>query len=130
MVLNDPLANALSSIVNSENVSKKQVTLFPVNNTISRVLEILKEEGYLGVFEENPDSKGTSFTVNLIGKINKAGAIKPRFSVQNEGYEKYEKRFLPARNVGIMIVSTSQGVMTHTQAKKKNIGGKLIAYCY
>ncbi|MFP4423710.1 MAG: 30S ribosomal protein S8 [Candidatus Woesearchaeota archaeon] len=130
MVLNDPLANALSSIVNSENVSKKQVTLFPVNKTISRVLEILREEGYLGSFEENPDSKGTSFTVNLIGKINKAGAIKPRFSIQTEGYEKYEKRFLPARNVGIMIVSTSQGVMTHTQAKKKNIGGKLIAYCY
>ncbi|MGM5488229.1 MAG: 30S ribosomal protein S8 [Nanobdellota archaeon] len=130
MALNDPLANALSSIVNSENVSKKQVTFYPVNNTIKRVLEILMDEGFIGSFDENQDSKGNSLTVNLLGKINKVGAIKPRFAVQTENYEKYEKRYLPARNIGIMIVSTSQGVMTHIQAKKKNIGGKLIAYCY
>jgi small subunit ribosomal protein S8 len=66
----------------------------------------------------------------LIGNVNNAGVIKPRFSVTKDNYEKFEKRFLPARNIGVMVVSTSQGIMTHHESKKKNIGGRLIAFCY
>jgi len=45
-------------------------------------------------------------------------------------YEKWEKRFLPAFDFGLLIVSTSQGVMTHKEAREKGIGGRLIAYVY
>ena len=68
--------------------------------------------------------------INLIGSINKCGVVKPRFSVKKNDFEKYEKRYLPAQNFGILIVSTSQGIMTNYEAKEKNLGGKLLAYVY
>ena len=45
-------------------------------------------------------------------------------------FEKFEERYLLARGMGILIVSTKWGIVTHNEAKKKNIGGKLLAYCY
>ena len=45
-------------------------------------------------------------------------------------YEKYEKRFLPAKGFGILIVSTPKGLMTHEEARKKKLGGVLIVYVY
>jgi small subunit ribosomal protein S8 len=44
--------------------------------------------------------------------------------------EKYEARFLPAQNFGVLILSTTEGVVTHTRAKELGIGGKLLAYVY
>ncbi len=66
----------------------------------------------------------------LLGKVNKCGAIKPRFSVKKGGFEKFEKRYLPAKNFGMIIVSTSKGLMMHDEAKKKGLGGRLISYVY
>jgi len=40
------------------------------------------------------------------------------------------KRFLPARDMGILVVSTSEGVMSHHEAAEKNLGGRLLAYVY
>ena len=68
--------------------------------------------------------------IYLIGKINNCNVIKPRFNVKNDNYEKFEKRFLLAKDFGIIIVSTPKGLMTHIEAKEKGIGGKLILYCY
>ena len=130
MGLNDPLANALSSLMNGEKVSKKTILVRPVSNTIKQVLQVLNENGYVGTFEEAQDSKGNCLTLNLLGRINKCGAVKPRFPVTKDTIEKYENRYLPAKDFGIIIVSTSQGIMSHKDAKKKGIGGKLLAYCY
>ena len=130
MALNDPLASALSTILNGEKNGKAQVEIKPVSNVIKRMLDLMKESHYIGSYEEVKDGKGNFLRVTLIGKINKCGAIKPRFPVQTADYEMFEKRFLPAKDFGIILVSTSQGIMTHLQSKKKNIGGKLIAYCY
>ncbi|MCB9362444.1 30S ribosomal protein S8 [Candidatus Woesearchaeota archaeon] len=130
MVLNDPLANALSGINNCEHVSKTLTVVKPTNKVIKRVLDIMNTHNYVGTYTEIKDSKGDSLEINLIGGLNKCGVIKPHFSVKKDGYEKFEKRYLPAKNMGIIIVSTSQGIMTHLEAKQKNIGGKLLAYCY
>jgi small subunit ribosomal protein S8 len=130
MSLNDPLANALSSILNLEKVGKDLAIIQPVSNLIKGVLTLMNENGYIGKATEVQDNKGNILKVNLLGRINKCGVIKPRFSVTLDTYDKFEKRYLPARNIGIMIVSTSQGLMTHTEAKKRNLGGKLVAYCY
>ena len=62
--------------------------------------------------------------------INKCGVIRPRYNPKKDAYEKFEKRYLPAKDVGIIFVSTTQGIMPHYDAKKKGIGGRLIAYCY
>jgi small subunit ribosomal protein S8 len=129
-MLNDTLSNALSTILNHENVAKKQCKITPVNKIITRVLTLLNKNLYIGAYDQTSEARGGSINVHLIGKINKCGAIKPRYSVQVEEYEKFEKRYLPAFGMGILIVSTSKGFMTHREAKEQHLGGKLIAYCY
>ncbi len=129
-MLNDPLANALSNILNKENARTKECLIKPSSKIIKEILSIMKDNYYIGEFKEIEDSKGNILSVELLNKINKCGVIKPRFSVKKEGYEKFEKRFLPAKGFGILIVSTPQGIMTNEEAKKKSIGGKLLAYCY
>jgi len=130
MSLNDPLSNVLSLINTNERVGRKEFLTKSNSKVIKKVLSIMQEHKYLGELEELKDSKGDLLKINLLGSINKAGVIKPRFSVKKETYEKFEKRFLPAKDFGILIVSTPQGMMAHTESKKKALGGKLICYCY
>jgi small subunit ribosomal protein S8 len=65
-----------------------------------------------------------------LGILNGCNAIKPRFMVKTKDLEKYTKRYLPSKNLGILIVSTSRGIMTHQTAQEKNIGGSLLAYWF
>ncbi len=129
-MLNDPLSNVLSKILSKNNAKNKECVVKPSSKTIKEVLRIMKDHMYIGEFKETEDNKGKMISVELINNINKCGVIKPRFSVKSDGYEKFEKRFLPAQGFGILIVSTSKGMMTNEQAKKAGIGGRLIAYCY
>lgn len=129
-MMNDTLANSMSKIMNAEKAGKDHCTLMPASNTVKRVLSILKENMYLGDVEETKDSRGTRLKVALIGAINKCGTIKPRFPVKKGEFERFEKVYLPAKDFGLIIVSTSKGLMTHTEAKTKRLGGKLISYCY
>ena len=130
MSLNNPLANVLSFIQNYERLGKKE--LIPENNSkiIREVLRIMQAEGYLGSFEEVAMSSGKALKINLIGAINKTNVIRPQYQIKLSDYEKFEKRYLPAKEFGIIIISTNEGLMIHQEAKKKKIGGKLLAYCY
>lgn len=130
MALNDPLSNALSVILNDQLVGRSECSIKPHSKVIRKVLRIMNEKNYIGEYKIVEDGRGGHLIINLIGKINKCGAIKPRFHVTLEEYEKFEKRYLPAKDFGILIVSTSQGIMTHKEAKEKKIGGALLAFCY
>jgi small subunit ribosomal protein S8 len=130
MVMNDTLSNALALINNYELIKKADILIKPTSKLIKNALEIMKEKGYIGDFEEIIDGRGNHLNVKLLGKINKCGAIKPKYSVKKENYEKYERRYLPAKDFGILIVSTQQGLMTHLSAKEKSLGGRLLAYVY
>ena len=130
MTLNDPLSNALSSILNNEKIGKEMSKIRPSSKVIKRVLEVMKHNNYIGNVEEIGDNRGNSLNVSLLGNINKCGVIKPRYSVQKGQFEKFEKRYLLARDMGILIISTPSGIMSHNEAKKKNVGGRLLAYCY
>ncbi len=127
---NDPLANALSKIYNAEKVNKKEVVLCPVSNLIIKVLEIFEEKGYIESYEVKEKDKKRYVVVKLANKINKCGAIKPRFYVKKNEYEKFEKRYLPAAKFGYLIVSTNEGLMTNEEAKERKKGGTLIAFVY
>jgi len=129
-MLNDSLANVLSNILNAAKSGKGSCTARPSSKLIEQVLTIMQGNRYVGSYEIISDGKGNTVKINLIGRINKCGAIKPRFSVKKEDYEKFEKRFLPAKDFGVLIISTPKGLMTHQEAKEKNLGGKLIAYIY
>lgn len=130
MVLNDTLANALSKIIDYEKTGKKELEISPTSKVIKKVLNIMNDNNYAGKYTLLKTTKGEILKLDLLGKINKCGVIKPRFSVKKEGFEKYEKRFLPAQNFGLLIVSTPQGIMTHEEARKKGLGGKLLAFVY
>lgn len=128
--MNDSIANALSKIEIYDKLGRKKVELTPSSKLLKGILQIMNEQGYIGTFEEEDNKRGGILNLNLINKLNKCGVIKPRFSCELNEFEKFEKRFLLAKGFGILIVSTSQGLMTHDEAKEKKIGGKLIAYCY
>ena len=129
-MLNDTLANALSMVNNHEKLGNRECLITPVSKLAKKVITILNEQGFVGSAEELTPARGAVFKVNLLGKINKCGVVKPRFSVSMDTFEKFEKRYLPAKNVGVLIVSTSQGIITHDEAKERKIGGRLLAYCY
>ena len=130
MSLNDTIANALAHVNNSEKSGKTQCIIRDVSKLTKEVLEILKQNEFIEDFALTKTNQGEFAQIALRGAINRCGAIKPRFSLQLDEFEKFEKRFLPAKDFGIIIISTSKGLMTHIQAKEKKIGGKLIAYCY
>lgn len=126
----DTLANTMSAVLCYERASKKEIILHPISKIIRQVLDIMNKHSYIGQYEEITSAKGGFVKLNLLGSINKCGVIKPRFAVSLNEFTKFEKRYLPAEGVGIIIISTAQGLMTLSDAREKKIGGRLIAYCY
>ncbi|MEE8401814.1 MAG: 30S ribosomal protein S8, partial [Candidatus Hydrothermarchaeaceae archaeon] len=99
-------------------------------NLFSNVLRVMNEHGYIGEFEFIDDGRSGKFKIQLLGKMNDCGVIRPRFNLGKNEFEKFEKRFLPAREFGILVLTTSLGVMDHKTATEKGVGGKLLAYVY
>jgi len=130
MTGNDPLANAMSGIDNAESVGHLTHTVSPASNTIGSILEVLYDRGYVDGFQYVDDGKAGKFEVELKGAINECGAVKPRYAAGSDGFERWEKRFLPARDYGTLVVTTSRGVMSHYEAREQGIGGQVIAYVY
>ncbi len=126
----DTLTNGLITVINNEMRNKRECIISPASKILGRVLRIMQLNGYIGEFEFIDDGRSGKFKVQLLGRINKCGAIKPRFSVKVDEFENWEKKFLPSRDVGIMVVSTSKGVMAHRDAEGKNMGGRLLAFIY
>jgi small subunit ribosomal protein S8 len=110
--------------------NKRECIISPASKLLGRVLRIMQLNGYIGEFEFIDDGRSGKFKVQLLGRINKCGAIKPRFSVKVGEFENWERKFLPSRDVGIMVVSTAKGVIAHREAEEKNMGGRLLAFVY
>lgn len=125
----DTLSNALSAINNAARDDKEYATIAPTSNVIKNVLIELQQKGYIGVFELVEDGKGGKFKVEVTN-INECQPVKPNFSVQKDEFEKWAKRYLPARNFGDLLVTTSHGIMTHEKAREEEVGGKLLGYVY
>ncbi|MDR6222719.1 30S ribosomal protein S8 [Methanococcoides alaskense] len=130
MVLLDPLADALSIIKNAEAVGKDSCTIRPASKLIGNVLKVMNDRGYIGDFEFVEDGRAGVYTVELIGRINKCGAIKPRYSVGVTEFERWEKQFLPAKNFGVLILTTPRGVISQYEARENNVGGQLLSFVY
>ncbi len=128
-MLHDPLADMMSTIKNAEKIGKNTCTVRS-SNLIKAILEIMQKHDYIGAFEFIDDGRGGKFHIELKGKIVDCNAIKPRFSLSAKEFEEWEKRYLPARDFGLLVLSTSKGVMEHNSAKEMKMGGKLIAYVY
>ena len=129
-MLNDPLADALSTIKNAELRGMSTCIINPSSKLIGGVLQVLKDKGYLENYEFIDNGKAGVFQVKLIGNINNCGVIKPRYPIKRQEMDKWESRYLPARDFGMLILTTTDGVLSHYEAKQKGIGGKLLAFVY
>ena len=128
MVVKDHLSAMMNDLMNCKKTNKNETVVIPVTKSLIEVLKIMKKHGYVEDFTiiEEKFKK----IIIKIGKINKCNSIKPRFYVKRKEIQKYVERYLPSRNIGILIISTNHGLLTQHEALAKNIGGSLIAYCY
>ncbi len=129
-MLHDPLNDAMVAIRNAEAAGKHECLIRPASKLIGRVLKVMQESAYIRSFELVEDGRGGIYKVLLGGSINSCGVIKPRFSVRRTDLEKYEARYLPAQDFGVLILTTTEGVISQTKAKEIGVGGKLLAYVY
>src|SRR5512136_2804941 len=126
----DTLNDAMGVIKNAERVGKGECVVRPSSKLIGRVLKVMQESGYIKQFELVEDGRNRIFRVALSGQINNCGVIRPRYSVKVADLERFEARYLPAQDFGVLILSTTKGVLTHMEAKKDGVGGKLLAFVY
>ncbi|HEQ79248.1 MAG TPA: 30S ribosomal protein S8 [Euryarchaeota archaeon] len=126
----DPLNDAMSIIKNAELAGKGFCTITPTSKLIGGVLKVMVEKDYIESFELVEDNRSGLFNVKLKGNINNCGVIRPRFAVKRGSLEKFEARFLPAQDFGVLILTTTRGVLSHGEARKQGVGGKLLAYVY
>jgi small subunit ribosomal protein S8 len=125
----DILADMFAVINNAERIGKRSCTV-PSSKIIKEVLKIMQKNKYIGSFEFIDDGKSGKFKVELTGRINNCGVIRPRFEVKSNEFIRWEKRFLPAVSIGILFLTTPKGVFDHRQAKKENTGGGLLGFVY
>ena len=125
----DILSDVLVTIKNADLLGKASAVV-PASKLIGNVLKLLTEKGYLNNYEFSDDGRGGEFVISLNGRINGCGAIKPRFSVKLKDMETHEARYLPAKDFGILILTTPYGLMNNDQAREASTGGKLLAYVY
>ncbi len=123
-MVKDTVSNALNCIMNAIRAKRKFCTV-PKSNLLLALLGIMKSNGYVKGYNE----EGSKIAIE-IGGINECRAIKPRLYVGRRDFDKYIRRFLPARDFGILVISTSSGLITHRDAVEKGVGGSLIAYCF
>ena len=123
----DVIADAMNMMRNAKRANKEVVDIKRVSKLLIEILKIMKQKG--AVKKYKIDSKGKTIEVTL-GDFFDCKAIKPRFTVKVDQIEKYRRRYLPARSIGTVVVTTNKGLMSHEEAQEKNIGGSLIAYFY
>lgn len=127
--MTDYLADALNTIKTHETVGQNTCTVRKTK-LIAEILKVLKDHNYLRDYKMIDDGRGGWFEVTLDGRINDCGVIKPRMPVKRNEWSKKEQEFIPGFGVGLLIVSTPNGIMTNSDAEKKRVGGRLLAYVY
>lgn len=129
MIIMDRFADAINKIKTNERLGRMECTLYSTK-LLKAVLELMKKESYIKDYEEYQEKRIKYLKVQLSNKINSIGVIKPRYSVHNEQIQKYESRYIPSKDFGILILTTPKGIMTNRTARELKTGGRLIAYVY
>jgi len=120
----DIVSDIMNNLMNAKKAKKTELVATRYSKLLINILDMMKQYGYIDYSLDEGKLKIT------MKELNECKAIKPRYSVDKKDMEKYIQRFLPARNFGFVIVSTSKGLMTHQEAQENKIGGSLIAYFY
>ena len=133
--MTDPIADMLTRIRNAQAVQKIDVVM-PFSNMKLKIAEILKNFGYITDFETTQINEGSSIKqIRVVLKYKKPHmpAMMGLTRISTPGRRVYvNKDNLPKvlNNLGIAIISTSQGLMTADEARKRKLGGELICEIY
>ncbi|MFA5584767.1 MAG: 30S ribosomal protein S8 [Bacteriovoracaceae bacterium] len=127
MVINDPIADMLTRIRNAFMINKETV-LIPDSRARRDVLTVLKQKGYIGDFKISKEAP-RYISVALDGK----NVFKKIERISRPGcrvYIKKDKIPTVLQGLGTVILSTSKGVMSGSEAKRQGIGGEIICKIY
>ncbi len=132
MVMTDPIADMLTRVRNANSVYHEKVEI-PGSKIKEAIAGILKEEGFIKDFEVISDDKQGVIRVSLKYGPNREKIITGIKRISKPGLRVYAKKEELPRvlgGLGIAIISTSQGVMSDKEARRKNLGGEVIAYVW
>ncbi len=125
----DRFSDAINTIKTNERIGRAECVV-DSTRLVKAVMEVMKKESYINGFEEFKERHARRLRISLANKINSIGVVKPRYSIGKNDIQKYEARYIPSRDFGILIISTPKGVMTNREAKADGVGGRLLAYVY
>lgn len=131
MVTTDPIADMLTRIRNA-NQQKHETVSIPYSNLKNDLANILKDEGFVTDFVVNEEGNHKNIVITLKYKGNER-VITGLKRVSKPGLRQYAKvNEIPKvlNGLGIVILSTSQGLMTDKEARAKQVGGEVLAYIW
>jgi small subunit ribosomal protein S8 len=134
MTMTDPIADMLTRLRNANQAYHDQVVM-PHSKIKANIAEVLKQEGYITSWRvEEPESGvGKTLTVELKFGPNRERSLAGLRRVSKPGLRVYAKSTDLPRvlgGLGVAIVSTSYGLLTDRQARKRGIGGEVLAYIW
>jgi small subunit ribosomal protein S8 len=131
-MLTDPVSDYLTRIRNALSAEHEDVEI-PSSKLKREMSRILKEQGYIADFEVAEGDKGEVVKITLRYTEDRDPVISGMERVSRPG----RRRYVPNADVprvyggmGTAIISTSTGVMTGHEAKKKGVGGEVVAYVW
>ena len=132
-MVNDRIADMLTRIRNANIMKYDTVDVLGSKMTVE-IARILKEEGYISDYKQEKDGAGEKLTLSLKYANNKKEKVITGLKrISKPGLRVYAKKDeLPRilNGLGIAIISTSEGVMTDRDARKKGLGGEVLAYIW
>ncbi|MBR3364751.1 MAG: 30S ribosomal protein S8 [Solobacterium sp.] len=133
MNMTDPIADMLTRIRNGYQAKKTTVDVAPYSKVKAEIAKILKSEGYIEKYAAEGDGIEKKLVVTLKYGANDEKVIKGIKRISKPGLRVYAKGDqLPKvlNGLGVAIISTSEGMMTDREARKKHVGGEVIAYVW
>ena len=128
MSFTDPIADMITRIRNAQLRTLNSVSI-PSSKFRARILDVLKEEGYISDYKFLSDAKNKGSLIVNLKYHNGLPVIKEIRRISKPGRRIYAKAdSIPKiqSGLGIAIVSTSMGIMSDNDARSKNIGGEII----
>jgi small subunit ribosomal protein S8 len=135
MTMTDPIADMLTRLRNANQAYHDRVTM-PYSKIKANIAEVLKGEGYIATWSvEEPDegSVGRKLVVELKYGPNRERSLAGIRRVSKPGLRVYAKSPELPRvlgGLGVAIISTSQGLLTDRQARKRGVGGEVLAFVW